>query len=318
MHASKSLPFLLLLFVLTACKFGAEKPENLTVVKVDHFELKSKPFAEQLAFHLKGFDALTAKDPKNIATVKQKIIDDFILQSITESWAEENKMSVTEEELKEAIQKFRKQYPNDDAFRRNLASEHMSFNHWKKFIHQSLLQKKVLAYLTRDLPEPGEKEMKEFYDNNSALFQRRKEVKVQQIVTDRKEKAALIMKKLRRGASFDELSQYSNSPEKMNNGKTDWIDIETLDIFKKAYKLPVGARTSILKSPFGFHIMKVIAKRGSSKNSFIAAKPQIKKLVLENKEQELYSEWLDKQLRKSKIYKDPQVIAAITVHTKEE
>lgn len=303
---------------LNGCKDNSSNQAELIAVKVETVTLSTKAFANEMAHRLRNYDALRVKDRRTLSLVKESIVNDFILQAIVQLWAQENSISISSDELEAAIQKIRSQYPDDLTFRRNLARERLSFEAWKMRLRQSLLGKKVLAQLAETWPVPTINEMKKFYKENPSQFQNKAQIKVQQIVSDRKEKAELLLKKIRRGAKFEDLTKYSNSPEKQFAGITDWIDIDTLDIFKKAYRLNKKKVTSVLESPFGFHIMRIVDKRKAGKVPFETAKDKIRKLLLERKEEELYSQWLDKQIRKRAVFKNQKVIAALAVHTENE
>ena len=289
---------------------------SLVVAKVGTYDLRAQEFANRLALKLKNFDALTAKSPKTVSRLKNEVITDFIVRSITEMWAKENQVVVSASTLDNAINKIRSSYPNDLTFRRNLALEHLSFNKWKSEVLYSLLQKELFKKIRADWKSPDDLVLREYYNRNKALFSRKAQIQIRQIVTAREDKAKLFQKKLRQGKSFKNLVQYSAGPESKNQGITDWIDIDTLAVFKQAYRLPKGARSPILKSPFGFHIIKVLGKRPAGHIGFDAAKTKIRKQILEKQEQELYSIWLDEQIRRHSVFKNKKIIASISVVTK--
>ena len=309
--------FILSCFLFTACKKSSRQVSEIIVAKVGPYELTSKDFASQLALKLKNFDALTAKSSKNVSRIKKNIFDQFVLRSITLIWAEKNGLKISQEEIDAEIARIRSTYPNDLAFRRNLAKEHISFDHWKSEIQFNFLQKKLSQKLREGWKSPEESVMKKFYEKKKSLFKRENQIKVRQIVTEREDKAKLFQKKLRKGKSLSELSQYSSGPEKKSQGKTGWIDINTLGVFKRAFQMPVGSRTPILKSPFGYHIIEVLGKRKGGYIPFEKAKERVRQQILEENEQKLYSEWLDNQLRQQNIYKNEKVISSISVVTKE-
>lgn len=305
------------LAAFSGCRKNPELVSRVVVAKVGPFELYSKDFANELAARLQGFDALSAKNNEHVTRIKKSIIDAFILQSIVEIWGQENGVTLSPEELQAEIDRIRAQYPNDLAFRRNLAAEHLSFPVWQKNLRHSLMQKKVFAKIREKWTPPGEDKMKEFYQENRAAFLREAQIRVRQLVTDREETALLLEKKLKEGKTFKELAEFSSAPEAATDAETDWIDVNTLEIFAYAYNLPVGGRSGIMKSPFGFHLIEVLEKRSPGYIPYDAAKEKIKQMMLENEEQGLYSSWLDDQLRRHQIYKNEKVIAAVSVFTEE-
>lgn len=308
---------LLTVLSFTSCK-SSEEQERLVLVKVNEKTLKAKGFADQLAFKLKNYDALLVKDSTNLERIKKEIVNDFILKTVTENWAKENEIAVSKQELHEQVQKIRAHYPDDTSFRRSLAQEHFSFKAWKQGLKFTLLQKKIMAHLRSNLPTPTEGELKDYYNKNKTLFHRKKQIRVQQIVVKKKENAERILKEIKKNGDFGALAEkYSIAPEASSQGKTDWIDIDTLEIFQKASNLPVNGPAKIFKSPFGHHILKVLEKRRAGPLDYPLVKEQIAYQLNQQLEQAAYTEWLDQQIRRHKVFKDDGSIARITIETKE-
>ena len=289
----------------------------MVVTKVSTFECITQHFANQLAERLKHFEAIESKNPATVLQVKKSILDDFVFRSLVALWAADNNVSLTPEELKSETDRIRGEYPDDLAMRRNLANEHLSFEQWQGNLKHNLLQQKVFKKLRETRVRPDEKRMQDFYRDNRSLFMQSAQIRIRQVVTDREDKALMLQKKTKEGATLKELSVYSNGPEAKNGGETGWIDISTLEIFAAASKLPIGVKSGVLKSPFGFHLLEVLEKRAPGPQPYDAVKEKIAKLILENEERELYSAWLDEQIRKYHVYKNEKVVAAITVHTEE-
>src|SRR5690606_17072241 len=97
-----------------------------------------------------------------------------------------------------------------------------------------------------------------------------------------------------------------------------WIEKGTLDVFDSAFRMGVGQRSQIVKSPYGFHIFEVIEKRAAKTLSLEEARPKITKILRERKEQDLYSSWLEEQILKARVFKDEDLLTAIQVFSRSE
>ena len=83
----------------------------------------------------------------------------------------------------------------------------------------------------------------------------------------RRKRAALALSELRKGADFAQISaQYSEAPDALQGGDLGWRPSGRLPaIFLDALSaLKPGETTDILRSANGFHIVKVLDKRGAS------------------------------------------------------
>lgn len=301
------------------CNRRDQTVANAVVLKLNDKTMTTQEFSNQLAGKLKHYDALYAKDESNLARAKADVIKEFSLGVISDSWAKEKGLKVPETELETEIANLQAQYPDPFAFRKALANENLNFEDWKNQFHQILLQKRVAFEIKKDLQIPTEEELQLYYKTQKERFTIRNAVRVRQVVVDREDQATQIYKEIRRGRSLAELAKrYSIAPEGSNGGLTNWIDEGTLEVFDKALKMPIGSRSTIVKSPFGYHIFETVAKRPKSFLPFSEVKDEIGQTLLAEKEQAAYSVWLEGELKKFKIFRNDSIIANIKASTLEK
>ncbi len=311
--------YLLTLFLIFsfACTSQDDYSQK-TVVKVDNIEMSTKEFSDILSRKIKNHDSLSAKDPANLNRIKENIISDFIVDCIVSIWAKEKNVSVSKEELSNKVRELRENYPDDNPLRRVLAQENLSLEKWQDLIEKQLLKEKLFEFLGKQIEEPTDSEIKEFYKKNENLFKRKAAVKLRQIVLKKESDARRIEKELKKGKSFKELaSKFSeNLHEAENEGETDWIEKGVLEVFDKAFTMRVGRRSAVLKSPYGFHIYQVLKKQKAGNLSLNDAKDKIRRLLKAEKEKTLYTSWLEERVRKTRVFRDDELIDAVFVQTK--
>src|SRR5690606_21486664 len=88
------------------------------VIKVNEASLSAKDFAISLAGRLKVYDALTVKDENVIKRIKEAVINDFIVQKVTEDYAKRNGVLVRKEDFEAEINAVRSVYPDDLTFKK--------------------------------------------------------------------------------------------------------------------------------------------------------------------------------------------------------
>lgn len=306
------------ILAVSGCTWSNKAVGGKPVVKVNDEVLTTKSLADRLARHLKNLDALSAKDPNNVRRTKEEIISTFILNSLVKKYAAENSISITDKELEDEINAFRSSYPDDLSFRRALADENLSLSDWKEELRMTLLERKVNQKVTANVKAPTADEISTYYNENKDRFRRADRVLLRQIVVDDLTKAQAIRDEAKKKNFVDLAKKYSVAPEGKNGGLVGWIEKGSVDIFDKAFALPVGGMSQVLESSYGFHIFKVDSKKPASIASLDEVRPLIEQIVRGKKEQADFSSWLDVQIRQSRVLRDNSLIDSLVVETRDE
>lgn len=93
-----------------------------------------------------------------------------------------------------------------------------------------------------------------------------------------RKKAEDVLKKAKSGANFADLAkQNSEDTTKDKGGDLDWIVRgQTVPEFEKAaFSLPIGSISDLVKTPYGFHIIKVIDRQNARTQTLDQVFPQI-------------------------------------------
>ena len=289
------------------------------ILRINHREISTKEFADALALRLKSFDALFAKDETNLARAKEQTVQAFVLETVARDFAKRERITVDPKELDAEAQSIRARYPDDTAFRRSLAEENLAFEAWRKSLDLVILQRKMFAKLTGKVPEPTDAQMKAVYDR--AAWARPARVHLRQVVLAREDQAQRIHDQLldhrTGGPNLTQLAkEFSIAPEGGSGGDIGWIEKGTLEVFDQAFKMKVGERSKVLRSPYGFHIFEVLAKEPEGHLSFTDAKARIRAQLMERGEQAMFTSWLEQQVRKASVFRDDALIQAIKVTTR--
>jgi parvulin-like peptidyl-prolyl isomerase len=308
---------LVLCFLLLACTSEKSRIGNKVALKINNREISTQDFADRLATKLKGMDALQVKDEAHLETMKKQTIESFIIEGLVRDYAEKNQIRVDAKDLEAEINKIRSHYPDDNAFKQALADENMAYEQWKSGLEFSLLEKKVIATLSKDLPEPKDTELKAYFDANKREFERPARIQLRQIVVATEDNAKRIYDEVQAGKNFAELAKkFSVAPEGENGGVTNWIEKGTLEVFDNAFKLNVGQRSKVVKSPYGYHIYEVLKKEPEARLSFDQAKASIRTALKERQEQSTFATWLEAQLKSSTVLRNDALIKAIKITTR--
>lgn len=317
--ARSSLIFLISSAALLAIGCHSQSNSKKTqqpVVKVNSRILTLKDFSNQVGRKLKDLDSLSAKNGETVSFVKEEIIRNFITRSLILDYATSKNLNVSSNELDQEVKNVRATYPDDVTFRRTLAEESISFSEWQEQLKARLIEKKVFALISEKIKSPTTEELNQYYAQNKDLFKTKERVYIRQIVVEEQGKAEHLKSELRKQSLENLARKYSIAPEGKSGGVVGWIGKGEVDFFDPVFSYKIGAPGPVFKSPFGYHIVVVERKSSPSTQSLEEVRPRIVKQITSLKEQALFTEWMDAQLRSSRVSRDNNLINAVRVDTK--
>lgn len=301
----------------TACDWRSPKAPDQVVVKVNERQLTLKEYAEKLSRSLKNFDAVVARNPTQIQRSRNAVIRDFILESLIGDHAEKLSIQVSSKEWDEEVTTIRSSYPDDLSFRKALAEENIALSEWKEQVRHTVLKRKVFEALGNKVETPTEEELKHYYEENKDRFRYKERILLRQIVVDDLGKAQDLQQEIKKKKGFAEMAKkFSVAPERKNGGLVGWIERGSIETFEKAFSQSLGAVSSVLESPYGFHLFKVEKKEPAGVRKFEEVRALVDQLVRSQREQKAYTAWLDEQIRSSRVWINYDLINQIKVETR--
>ncbi len=150
------------------------------------------------------------------------------------------------------------------------------------FAKKDLLARLYLEKEWKSLPDPTEEEAREYYRNNLVKFE---SVHLRHILVKTEDEAGKILKKLQKGAKFDELAaKESICPSKIRGGDLDWMPRGRLvkEIEDVAFNMEKGQITGPIKTKFGYHVLFLEDKKSTFEDSKEYVIEQLKYLKLAN------------------------------------
>ncbi|MDD4879620.1 MAG: peptidylprolyl isomerase [Candidatus Omnitrophica bacterium] len=170
----------------------------------------------------------------------------------------------------------------------------------------------IKAYLKKEIEEKvkvTDEDAKKYYDANKDKFKEPEKIKVSHILVDSEAEAKDILAKLKGGADFAALAkEKSKDPSKDKGGEVGLLSKgQTVPEFEQAaFALQPGQLSGVVKTQFGYHIIKVDEKQPEKTMAYNDIKDQLKQMLLSDKQRESF-EALLKDLRdknKVTVYKD--------------
>jgi peptidyl-prolyl cis-trans isomerase C len=148
-------------------------------------------------------------------------------------------------------------------------------------------------------------EVEDFYNDNSAQFAAYESRNLSHILVKSNDEAKNIAKRLRQGARFEELAaQYSIDPSNKQGGQLGWVRKEALvpEFANVAYSLTKNAPISgVVKSQFGYHIIRFNDARVVPQQSLDAVYVQISDNLLAQKKRDIFNQIIENGKESVKI-----------------
>ncbi|MEW6189584.1 MAG: peptidylprolyl isomerase, partial [Actinomycetota bacterium] len=175
---------------------------------------------------------------------------------------------------------------------------------FKVRLREQLLMDKIWTKVTKGI-EVTEEEMAKYYEKNKNRYKEPEKAKTRHILLGSEKEAKDILKKLKDGEDFAQLAKkYSmDTATKDQGGSLDWMAREQLapEFADAAFRLNPGEISDVVKTQFGFHIIKLEEKKTEHQKSFEEVKEQVKRELLRERQRKKYQAWVKKLRKKAKI-----------------
>ncbi len=189
--------------------------------------------------------------------LEEEILDSMITEKIVLQRAKELNLSVSNTELERKLLDIRKDY--GDKFFDLLAAQNVRYEDWREELRKEMLFDKLVAVDVNAAIRASEDEAEDYYNENPDACKAEARVRASQIVLRDPEKARQVKNRLEKGEDFARVAaEVSIGPEAARGGDLGLITLETMPepLDKTLFSLPVGHISPVIKSAYGYHILK--------------------------------------------------------------
>ena len=158
-------------------------------------------------------------------------------------------------------------------------------------------REKLLADIAAQIPEPTAAELRAYYDQHQSDFRSGEELRVRQILVHDETLANDIVKKLKQGADFGELSaEHSRAPNGKRGGEIGFVSRGELPKMfeEQIFRLKPGEVSAPIQTDSSFHIFRVDERRAPGLLDAESAAPlirvRIKEEEIRNRMEQLVSQ----------------------------
>lgn len=230
-----------------------------------------------------------ALEKKTDKTLEKKALDDLIDAALIRDYLSRMDMQVTDQEIDRRINTIRTSngISSLSEFKAMLEMQGMSFNRYRAQVRQQMEISKFDSVVQRQQFQTlDEKEMRSYYDRNSAQFQKNYQIRLKEcvLVSDGSDLGAtqkLAKRYTEKPRRFDEcVEKHSQSPSKARQGDLGTVTRGILrdDIEKKVFSAKKGEVVAIA-NPRMIQLLKVTERVDLGPRSFDDMRTDIKRLI---------------------------------------
>jgi parvulin-like peptidyl-prolyl isomerase len=146
-------------------------------------------------------------------------------------------------------------------------------------------RQRLLTNLSTEIGEPSEEQVREYFEQHQNEFRTGEEVKVRQILVNEEALANEIAAKLKKGASFEDLSvEHSRAANAKRGGEIGFVTRGDLPKMfeEEIFALHPGQISSVIRTDNSFHLFKVEEHRQPGIMTLEAAAPVIRARLQED------------------------------------
>lgn len=310
---------LIILFVMITSTAGSSEIADKIIAVVNDEIITMKELNTAFDPYLKKIeDTYQGNDKEKVITeTKAAILQRIIDAMLIEHEAKKAGASIKEEEVMNVLKDMlsRRNIQMED-FLKKLEHEGSSLSFVKNEIRGQLLRTRLMRKEIKSKIMVSDQEIGEYYDRHRDEYEGREAVRLKQILlrvppnVDKTTKAKIeeearqIHKSALSGTPFDLLAaKYSQGPATSQGGDIGFIEKGVIipEVETVAFSLPLDQISGVIESSLGFHIIKVVDKRGAGFKPIAAVRDEIKSKLEDEKLEKKYDEWISSLRKRSYI-----------------
>lgn len=309
----KLAPVLLLAVFLFQC--GCQRNDaSKAVATVNDERILVVEFKERFLNTLNVAGDRSSMNTEDYDRLREEVLNYLIDEKMMLLRAGELGLTVSDDDMTKKMEEIKEGY-TPEGFAKTLASQRVHYDDWKKALKTRMILEKLIASDVDARISVTEKEARAFYHARRREYTMEKKVHIAQIVLRDKEKAQNVLNRLKKGEDFGKVArEVSIGPEGIQEGDLGFVSRgvmpETIDAV--IFSLPSGAISQVIKSPYGYHIFKIIEKE-EGKRKFSDIKEQVMSDIKKQKEEHAYMLWLSNLRSRAVIKIDRTLLGMGTV-----
>jgi peptidyl-prolyl cis-trans isomerase SurA len=227
-----------------------------------------------------------------IEELRRQVLNKLIEDKLIDQEAKKSGIKISSKEIEATLDEVkRRNAVTQQDLERALAVEGLTLETYKKQIEKSLLRQKLINWSVKVEVKGGEKEFRDFYQKNVGRYRTNETYRPGHIllvipkgaapeeIREIRKKGEKVLEKIKAGEDFGEMALiYSQDASSKNRGDLgSFKKGELYPAFERAaLRLDVGEVSGLIRTEFGFHIIKLLDRKGVEPLPFEEVKEKVK------------------------------------------
>lgn len=233
-----------------------------------------------------GADAGMQVEPAQASRLARALLEPLIDRQLLAARARAAGLSVSDAEVQRSTDALAEAWRAAGGnFSEHLAQDGQTAEQLSEETRERLLAEKYVASQLR-IDKPGKEDLREWFDRHHSEFEQPEEVHALQIFVSSAGEAKNLLDQIRKGTPFEEVARASSqSPDARRGGDLGFFARGTMPkVFDDAcFALRPGQLSGVVPSRYGFHLFKVLERRGARSLSFEQARGEAERRLLEER-----------------------------------
>jgi len=245
---------------------------NQEIITLSEVEKWIDPLKEEIT----AADRLERRDRKE--RLHRQVLDRLIEEKLIDQEVKKAGIKISSKEIEGTLEEVkRRNAVTQEALEKALAVEGLTVETYKKQIEKSLQRQRLIAWSVKVEAKAGEKEFRDFYQKNVGRYRMKETYRPGHIlfvipkeatpgeIREIRKKGQEVLERIKRGEDFGEMAVlYSQDASARNQGDLGFFKKgELFPAFEReALRLKVGEVSGLVRTEFGFHIIKLLDRKG--------------------------------------------------------
>jgi len=284
---------------------------NQEMITLSEVEKLVNPFQEQIVAE----DRLEKRE--RMQALCRQVLEKLIEEKLIDQEVKKSGIKIPSKEIEATLEEVkRRNAATQEELEKALAADGLTLETYKKQIEKVLQRKKLINWSVKVETKVGEKELRDFYQKNLYRYRPNESYRPGHIlfvvpkgatpeeVREIRKKCQAVLEKIIGGGDFGEMALlYSEDASNKNQGDLGYFKKgELVPAFEReALRLKVGEVSGIVRTDFGFHIIKLLDRKGVEPLPFEEVKEKVQADYYDSEMEKAFRQYLSTLKEKSVI-----------------
>jgi parvulin-like peptidyl-prolyl isomerase len=258
---------------------------NQEIITLSEVEILINPLSEEMVTD----DRLEKR--RRVQALHRQVLEKLIEEKLLDQEARKSGVKVSPKEIEATIDEVKRRSAATQVdLEKALAAEGLTLETYKKQIEKILQRKKLINWAVKPEMKSGEKELREFYEKNKERYRTNETYRPAHIlfvipkgatpeeIREIRKRCQNVLEKIKGGQDFGEMALlYSEDASNKDRGDLgNFRKGELVPAFEReALRLKVGEVGGIIRTEYGFHIIKLLDRKGVDPLPFEEVKEKV-------------------------------------------